>query len=561
MTHHSTKSSPSRKQLLREISHLRQRLGEVEGTPSAVREPGANALACPEHGGNLITELEDSLAALRDLQVQQQALQESEEKYRRLVQMARCSILRFDMAGRVTLFNEYAQEFFGYTEAEIVGRPVVDTILAHTESTGRDLAAMLEGIIHHPERFAYNENENIRKDGERVWMAWTNGVIRGPEGEITEILSIGMDITERKRMEEALRRSEEEFHATFELAGCGMSDVKLTTGRFLHANLKFCEITGYTNRELRNLSPLDITHPDDRQSSEANLQRVAFGEISEHTSEKRYIRKDGQVVWVLVTAATIHDGNGCPDRLIAVVQDIGDRRRAEEALQDTAAELGRSNRDLEQFAYIASHDLQEPLRMIVGYLQLLERRYKDQIDKSANEFIEFAVDGATRMQNLITDLLAYSRVGTQVQTLVDVDLQTILDRCMANLRSAIQDSGATITWDPLPTIRADGSQMLQLLQNLLSNAIKFRGDSPPRIHVSARKHQGRWLFSVADNGIGVDPQCTDKIFVIFQRLHGRDKYPGTGIGLAICKKIVERHGGRIWVDSQPGRGSTFYFTL
>jgi light-regulated signal transduction histidine kinase (bacteriophytochrome) len=242
-------------------------------------------------------------------------------------------------------------------------------------------------------------------------------------------------------------------------------------------------------------------------------------------------------------------------------RDVTERKRAEEAVRRAAEELARSNRELEQFAYVASHDLQEPLRVVGGYLQLIQRRYKDRIDADANDFIDFAVDGAARMQQLISDLLDYSRVGTQGKPFVPTDLEAVLDKALAHLQTAIDESGAAITRDPLPTIDADESQWVRLLQNLIGNAIKYCGPRRPEIHVSARQDDSRWTFSVRDNGIGIEPQYWEKIFAIFQRLHTRQKYPGTGIGLAICKRIVERHGGRIWLESQPGQGTTFYWTL
>jgi PAS domain S-box-containing protein len=228
-----------------------------------------------------------------------------------------------------------------------------------------------------------------------------------------------------------------------------------------------------------------------------------------------------------------------------------ERRRSEKILEKQANELARSNTDLEQFAYVASHDLQEPLRMVASYTQLLARRYKGKLDKDADEFIGYAVDGVTRMQHLINDLLAYSRLQIKEKALQEIDCSHVLSKSLTNLQTTLQDSGASVTCENL----------VQLFQNLIGNGIKFRGDQKPQIHISAERTNGKWTFAVKDNGIGIDQKYTDRIFAIFQRLHGKQEYPGTGIGLAICKRIVERHGGRIWVESEPQKGSTFYFTI
>ncbi len=242
-------------------------------------------------------------------------------------------------------------------------------------------------------------------------------------------------------------------------------------------------------------------------------------------------------------------------------KEITKRVQAEEKLKGYFDELERSNKELQQFAYIASHDLQEPLRMVASYTQLLAMRYKGKLDSDADEFIAFAVDGANRMQGLINDLLAYSRVGTKGKEFQPTDCKTVLDNITRNLQKIIEESSAEITHDPLPTVVADDIQLGQLFQNLIVNAIKFQSDSYPRIHITAEKNEKEWIFSVKDDGIGIEPEFKERIFEIFQRLHAKGEYPGTGIGLAICKKIVERHGGRVWVESEPGKGSTFYFSI
>jgi PAS domain S-box-containing protein len=279
------------------------------------------------------------------------------------------------------------------------------------------------------------------------------------------------------------------------------------------------------------------------------------------TCEIRLKRKDGTVFYAQLQSAPTEDWKAGIVGFRTMVSDISERRHAEEKLAHAIAELARSNAELEQFASITSHDLLEPLRMVSSFVQLLEKRYKGKLDQDADEFIMYAVDGVNRMQGLITDLLAYSRVGSRGKEFKPVSSDVALDHALSNMQAAIEQSGAVVTRDPLPVVTGDNSQLVQLFQNLIGNAIKFSRDGAPRIHISADRKGNEWVFSVRDNGIGIAPEHFRRIFLIFQRLHNRTQYPGTGIGLAICKKVIERHGGRIWVESEPGTGSIFYFTV
>jgi PAS domain S-box-containing protein len=320
-------------------------------------------------------------------------------------------------------------------------------------------------------------------------------------------------------------------------------------------------------------------HPEDRERWHIEFARTcATGEP--FRSEYRFLARDGRVVWVHGEAHLVRDEAGQPLFLQGMAYDITERKRAEEALravntelerrvrertaqlEEANAELARSNAELEQFAYVASHDLQEPLRMVGSFTQLLAKRYQGKLDADADDFIGYVVEGAVRMQQLISDLLAYSRVGRSGKEFAATDCSTLLAAVRANLRRAIEESGAEVIVDSLPTVWAEKTQLLQLFQNLIGNAIKFhKQDEPPCVHVGASRQGDEWLFWVRDNGIGIESQYTQRIFMVFQRLHHRKEYPGTGIGLAVCKKVVERHGGRIWVQSELGKGSTFYFTL
>jgi len=273
------------------------------------------------------------------------------------------------------------------------------------------------------------------------------------------------------------------------------------------------------------------------------------------------IRRPGGPIPLHVSASPIYDAEGRIAYATAAFMDVSRRVKVEEQLRQALQELERSNQELEQFAYVASHDLQEPLRMVISFMQLLAKRYKGQLDERADEYIDYAVQGGQRMKVLISDLLALSRVGTRGQELSPVSCDAALDEALQNLKLVLEESGAEVTRDPLPEVLADRGQLVQLLQNLLDNAIKFRREEAPRVHLSAARERGAWRLAVQDNGIGIEPRYAERIFVVFQRLHGMGEYSGSGIGLAICKKIIERHGGRIWFESEPGQGSTFFFTL
>jgi light-regulated signal transduction histidine kinase (bacteriophytochrome) len=273
------------------------------------------------------------------------------------------------------------------------------------------------------------------------------------------------------------------------------------------------------------------------------------------------LHKNGRITPVLYNASVYRGESGEVIGLFAAARDITERKKAEEILKAKIEELARSNAELEQFAYVSSHDLQEPLRMISSYLQLLQRRYEGNIDEKADKYIHFAVDGAFRMQNLINDLLEFSRVTTRAGETTPTDCELVLNQVLSNLDLYIKENRATVSYGHLPEVMADNIQLAQVFQNLIINGIKFHSEEAPQICIAAEKKAKEWVFSVQDNGIGIDPQYSERIFEVFKRLHNKEEYPGTGIGLAVCKKIIEKHSGLIWVESELGRGSTFYFTL
>ena len=305
-------------------------------------------------------------------------------------------------------------------------------------------------------------------------------------------------------------------------------------------------------------------HPDmvtPYAPGESPLERAIRGEAIEGAELYFRIPNTDREYWLMMTAAPLKAEDGTLQGGVGLIRNITRRKRAEADLERKAEELESSNAELEQFAYVASHDLQEPLRMITSFTQLLSKRYKGKLDSEADEFISYAVDGASRMQALIRDLLEFSRVGTRVAEFEQVNCELALEKAIQNLRTAIDESGAAVTHDPLPTVTADRTQLIRVFQNLIGNAIKFRGKAQPEIRVSVNREGKEWVFSVQDNGIGIDPEYKERIFAVFQRLHSSSDYQGTGIGLSICRKIVERHGGRIRVKSELGKGSTFYFSI
>jgi len=347
-------------------------------------------------------------------------------------------------------------------------------------------------------------------------------------------------------------------------------------GKITDVNEATIKVTGVPREKLIGTDFSDyFTEPG--KAREGYRQVFASGFVTDYPLTIR--RKDGHLTDVLYNATVYKDIHGNVLGVFAAARDVTVLKQAEmelkrhrdnlEALvnkrtsdlEDTNKELARSNESLEQFAYVASHDLQEPLRIMANYSQLLEKRYKEKLDKDADDFIDFIVDAAKRMQKLITDLLEYSRAGSKDANMTEVDCNEVLQKVTATMAAIIESEHAMVTHDNLPVLAAHETGLIRLFQNLIGNALKFRGKEPPVIHVAARQDQNEWIFSVRDNGIGIEPQYKERIFQIFQRLHSRNDYPGTGIGLSICKKIVENHGGRIWVESEAGKGATFYFTI
>jgi PAS domain S-box-containing protein len=400
----------------------------------------------------------------------------------------------------------------------------------------------------------------VRTDGQVIWVLARRQVLTDPSGKGAHLLVAMIDITERKHGEAALRESEARFRSLTQLSSDWYWEQDASFGLTFMSG-RMGERTGldaaaYLGRKRWDSPALNLSE-DDWAKHRAQLERhEPFRNF-----EMQRPSEQGGSRWISLSGEPLFDEAGRFIGYRGVGSDITERKQAEIALREAHEELKRSNSELEQFAYVASHDLQEPLRMVSSYTQLLLRRFGERFDGDSREFMGYIVDGAARMKQLIEDLLAYSRVGTRSKDFREVPVEEALRRAVSNLRAAIEETGAAVSWDALPSVLADDTQLTQLFQNLIGNALKFRSASVPRIHVFVSAKEGQWHFMVRDNGIGIEPPYFERIFMVFQRLHNKAEYPGTGIGLAICKKVVERHGGRIWVESRPGEGSAFHFTL
>ncbi len=477
-----------------------------------------------------------------------------------VVDCAAEAIVSVDPSQRIALVNRAAERLFGYRSGELVGQP---TALLFPEGQADAPLVGRPTRIGPPGDPVERWEMTCRRQSGTEFPAEI-AISRMLTGGREHLVAVVRDVTERRRAEALLRESEERFHQAFSSAAVGMAIVSLD-GRWLDVNGALCRQLGYSSAEMRTLTFQEVTHPDDLESDIEQIRQLLSGDTTSYIIEKRYIHRGGAVIWVLLAVSLVRDAGGTPLYFLAQVQDISERKAAEEELRRRSEELARSNTELEQFAYVASHDLQEPLRMVASYTELLAKRYGGRLDDRADKWIGYAADGARRLQTLIADLLSLSHIGSTEVPADVVDMNEVLDRALAPLLPALAESGGRVVRQPLPRVTGDAVQLELVLRNLLSNAIKFRRPAePPRVTVSAEPAAdlpGGWSFSVRDNGIGLDMKFAERIFVIFQRLHTREENPGTGIGLAACRKIVERHGGRIWVESEHGEGTTMRFTL
>jgi PAS domain S-box-containing protein len=502
-------------------------------------------------------------AAIRDISVRKAAeehLVQMEGRYRGLLEAAPDAMVVVNEAGEIVLLNLQAEKQFGYDRDELLGQQVRNII-----PEGFAERLITDGTRTAADALAQQIGTGIelsarRKDGREFPIEIMLSPLENAEGIL--VTAAIRDISVRKAADEALRQSEERLR----LVVSSVTDYAILMldldGRVVSWNEGAERIKGYRAEEIigRDFSCFYLA--EDIRNGKPAIELAKATRNGRSEDEGWRVRKDGSRFYGNVVITALYDETGRLRGFGKITRDITERKSSEENLVKTAEDLKRTNDQLEQFAYVASHDLQEPLRMVASYTQLLAKRYQGRLDSDADEFIAFAVDGCNRMQTLIRDLLAYSRSGTESKVLREVSGEAALKEALANLNVSIEESGATVTHDLLPDLKTSDTQLVQVLQNLIGNAIKYRSSAAPQVHVSAQKSDDKkWIFSVRDNGLGIAPQYFERIFIIFQRLHGRQEFNGTGIGLAICKKIVERMGGRIWVESQLEKGSTFYFSL
>jgi PAS domain S-box-containing protein len=511
------------------------------------------------------------IGAMQDItskMVADQALRDSEEKTRLIMNASLDAIICMDKNGLITFWNPQAEKIFGWSMEEVMGRPLSETIIPATyrahhnrgleayakTGQGRNLNTILElsAINRNNEEFPVELTVlPIRQDKEEFFCAFVR------------------DITGRKMAEQQLKLSKERYDTIAKAT----NDVIYEWDIVKNVNYwgeGYETLFGHkrTGDTMPTGSWLDNLHPEEKDSILASAYEAFETKKTSLVRELRFRCADGSYKTVFDKLVIVYDQEGKPLRIVGAMQDITERKKNEtsiinlnEELNKRAEELAASNSELEQFAYVASHDLQEPLRMVTGFLELLKSKYENNLDETARQYIQFSADGAERMKQLILDLLEYSRVNTSQEQHASTNLGEIINQVLDTYVCKIKTSNAIVKVSLMPSARVNKLQMTQLFQNLIGNALKYNRAEQPKIEIGFEEKCTHWQFFVKDNGIGIDPKFYERIFIIFQRLHTKNQFSGTGIGLAICKKIVEKHEGKIWVNSTPGQGSTFYFTI
>jgi PAS domain S-box-containing protein len=499
------------------------------------------------------------ISVIRDLDERkkmQEIVQENEDRFRAIFQNSTMGIVLTEFDGTILEINQTLAERLGYETDELRGESLLSIISDEDKSGALSGAQLLiSGVIE----TSFGERRLIKKSLEQTWSKMTCSVITTSEGRKL-VLAILENIDSQKSNERALIQSEEKFRAVYESSPMGIL-ISKSPGFIYDINPAFAEMMGYSEEELIGKSLLEITHPADTEASAKWLEQIYSGKIDSYVAEKKYIKKDGTAFWAKAVVSVMSQYN---DEVItvAIIENIEKKKNTEDALEQKNKELTQINQELEHFAYVASHDLQEPLRTITSFIQILERRYTNKLDEDAIQFMGFVVDGAKRMQTLIHDLLEYSRINRFNTGYEKIDLNEIFNTVSRVLKDKIESNDALVIAENLPYVYGNRIQLTQVFQNLIDNAIKFKAKKrKPEIIISVNDLKDKWELTFKDNGIGISQEYFQRIFVIFQRLHTLEEYTGTGIGLAICKKIIERHGGEIWVDSSPGKGTEFHLTI
>jgi PAS domain S-box-containing protein len=533
-----------------------------------------------DENGNF-KEFRITVTDIQNLKNTEEALKESEERYRQIFVNNHAPMLLIDpINGDFVDANPAATNFYGYTLDELIKLKISDINVSDDKSI---LKEMLKAVSNEKNHFIF---KHLLANGEIRDVDVYSGLINQSGRNL--LYSIVHDVTAQKKAEIARRNSEELFRLIFAQSPLSSAITKLDYTP-LRINDAFGNMLGYSKEELYLMKFTEYTHLDDIGEEIEQLNRITSGEIDSFEMEKKYIHKNGEILYANLFISAVKDQFGKLVRFLVIVEDvtqrkktenlvkqrtdrltninkilnveIGDYEKAEIKLENLIEKLENSNKELEQFAYVASHDLREPLRMITSFLELLKKKYENDLDGEANEFIDYAVDGAQRMDVMIKDLLDYSRISSQERKFEYLKSEEILNTALLNLNSVIIDSNTNIIHGPLPLIYANDQQMIQLFQNLIGNAIKYRGKENPEIQISYEDVNDEYIFSIKDNGIGIDKKHLKRIFNIFHRLHTSEEYEGTGIGLAISEKILEKHRGKIWAESEKGKGTTFHFTI
>jgi PAS domain S-box-containing protein len=531
--------------------------GSVTDHPLAIRHVSGkitnvlyNASVYLDGAGNI----QGVFASARDItdrKKEEEQLKKRSDYLRSLIEVSQDPLVMINPDGKITDVNKTTEEITGVARDKLIGSDFSDYFTEPDKAREGYKKAFSQGsVTDYPLA--------IRHTTGRISNVLYNGTVYEDEhGNVQGVSGAARDITAAKRAEDDFKRASSYARSLFDVSLDPLVTIS-TDGKITDVNKATEKVTGLKRERLVG-SDFSDYFTDPESAREAYRKAFQDGTVKDYPLAIRDVV--GHITDVVYNATVYRDEAGRVQGVFAAARDVTERKVADEAIKKTSDELSRSNTDLEQFAYAASHDLKEPLRMVSSYVKLIEEKYKGKLDDKGDKYITYAVEGSQRMGKLVDGLLEFSKFSSQTQESKRLSLTETLNEALSNLQTAITEGKAEVTHDELPDVMGDHVQLVHVLQNLVANAIKFHSASPPKIHVSATRTGDEWTVSVKDNGIGVEPQYRDQLFVLFRRLHTRNEYEGTGIGLAVCKRVIERHGGHIWVDSEPGNGSTFSFTL